>query len=87
MKVLTKNTALFLILMILLFSCASVVPKTRMSEGEKLYRSKCTVCHNLVPPSKFSFEKWNEYIEKYGKELNQLEKEFIINYLKQNSKK
>lgn len=89
MKLLIKKITYVLISMMLLMfivSCTSVSVKDRMSEGERLYRSKCTVCHNLIPPSKFPFEKWNEYVEKYGKGLTLQEKESIKNYLKGHSK-
>ena len=52
-----------------------------MSVGEVLYRGKCSSCHNLIDPGRFAKEKWNTYVNKYGKKLTLAEKELLLNHL------
>jgi hypothetical protein len=54
----------------------------QFSEGEKLYRAKCTSCHRLLPIEDYPLEKFEEYIGKYGKEMTDEEKEFLLEMIK-----
>ncbi len=55
--------------------------KEDFKEGDKLYRSKCASCHRLLPPKDHPLEKWQKYVEKYGKKLKEDEKKKILQYL------
>ena len=52
-----------------------------MSEGEKLYRSKCSSCHNIIEPNRHKEETWQGYIEEYGKKMTVDEKRLVLQYL------
>ena len=52
-----------------------------MSVGEVLYQGKCSSCHNLIDPSQFAKEKWNTYVNKYGKKMTAEEKQLLLDYL------
>lgn len=81
-----KRGALFIILTILAFSSvAFAAKKSPMTEGERLYRRKCASCHRLLPPKKYSDEKWEEYVIKYGKKIKEQDKQKILEYLKENN--
>jgi hypothetical protein len=73
---------LCLIIVLLLNSCykKGIIPSH--SYGEILYRSKCSSCHNLLSPSEHPYEKFEEYVNKYGKKLSDKEKGEILKYLK-----
>ena len=51
-----------------------------ISPEEKLYRSKCSSCHSTLIPSEYDYSTWNEYTEKYGKNLTQEEKQLLRQY-------
>lgn len=53
------------------------------SEGYRLYAAKCSACHRLLPPERYSIEKFQEYIDKYGKEMTSEEKESLLGALKE----
>lgn len=81
-----KRGTLFLSLIILANSSVVIaVEKSPLKESERLYRSKCASCHRLLPPKKYSDEKWEEYVIKYGKKLKEEEREKILEYLKANN--
>lgn len=78
-----KRGALFIILMtFVIVSSALAAEKRPLTEGERLYRSKCASCHRLLPPKKYSDEKWEEYVIKYGKKIKEEERQKILEYLK-----
>jgi len=52
-----------------------------MSDGEILYRGKCSSCHNLIEPSRFDNEKWHLYVKRYGRKMTIQERQFLLNYL------
>lgn len=52
-----------------------------MSDGEKLYRSKCSSCHNIIEPNRHDGETWRKYVEEYGKNMTAKEKLLVMRYL------
>jgi len=53
----------------------------QMSDGEKLYRAKCSSCHNIIAPSLHDEETWHKYVEEYGKRMTIKEKQLVLQYL------
>ncbi|MBI2967785.1 MAG: hypothetical protein HYY40_08225 [Bacteroidetes bacterium] len=55
----------------------------QLSQGYKLYTTKCGKCHYLHKPDKFSEGKWREGIEMVQDKakIDSLQKELIIRYL------
>ncbi len=64
---------------LLFYGCGQMAAE--MSVGEKLYRSKCSSCHNVIEPHRFEKERWREYIEKYGRKMVSDEKRMLLDYL------
>lgn len=52
-----------------------------MSEGERLYRSKCSSCHSTIEPERFGKEQWREHIDRFGKKMTAEEKDTVLEYL------
>ena len=73
---------ILLIIILIINGCIAKGIRESPSHGEILYRSKCSSCHSLLPPSEHTYKKWEEYVNKYGKKLNDKEKEEILKYLK-----
>ena len=71
-----------LICLIILLFCYSCQDRTKnFTKSEILYRGKCSSCHNLIEPIRFDKKTWHLYIEKYGQEMKNEEKELLLNYL------
>ena len=66
-------------LLIFVYGCAKMAKP--MSDGEALYRSKCSSCHNTIPPSRYDKEDWRGYIDKYGRKMTDEEKRAVLEYL------
>lgn len=77
------DVSLICLLILVIPSVGLAAKKKPLSESERLYRSKCASCHRLLPPKKYSDEKWEEYVIKYGKKLKEEEKQRILEYLKE----
>jgi hypothetical protein len=69
----------FLTTLSILHGCQSLAKD--FSASEILYSSKCSACHNLIEPGRFGYETWSVYIEKYGKEMTDKEKQLLLDYL------
>ncbi|MDO8302902.1 MAG: hypothetical protein Q7T18_06660 [Sedimentisphaerales bacterium] len=59
--------------------CASMV--THMSEDQKLYLSKCAVCHQPIVAGCYDDLQWEKNVARYGKGLTAAQKQQILNYL------
>lgn len=80
--------ALFIIPLLLLSGsgCDSgQLHSTNMSPAEKLYRARCASCHRLRKPESQTDDEWVVYVDKYGKKLNENEKNLILQYLQANN--
>ncbi|MHC4535356.1 MAG: hypothetical protein ACYS6K_15505 [Planctomycetota bacterium] len=53
----------------------------QMSVGEKLYRAKCSSCHNIIEPSCHNNETWQKYVDEYGRKITIEEKQLVLEYL------
>ena len=63
-------------LFMLINGCRSMMME--MSDGEKLYRSKCSSCHNIIEPNLHDKETWQKYVEEYGKKMTIDEKRLVL---------
>ncbi len=66
-------------LLIFVYGCAMMAKP--MSDGEVLYRAKCSSCHNIIAPSSYGKEDWQLYLDKYGEKMTNQEKRAILEYL------
>lgn len=64
---------------ILVYGCQRMAVK--MSDGEILYRAKCSSCHNIIAPSRYNKEKWYLHVDKYGQKMTAEEKRTLLQYL------
>ena len=65
--------------MIFVYGCAMMAKP--MSDGQVLYRSKCSSCHNIIAPSRYDKEDWQLYLDKYGQKMTDEEKRAVLEYL------
>ncbi len=66
-------------LFMLVYGCQNMAVK--MSDGEMLYKAKCSSCHNIIAPSRFNRDIWLRYIEKFGGKMTDEEKLVVLRYL------
>jgi hypothetical protein len=90
--------ALFAFISGFIFSCTSPLykPTSKNTEdvsaleelktGRKTYIKKCSNCHALILPEKYSADQWKPLVEKMEKraKLTKEDSYFIINYLTKN---
>ncbi len=57
------------------------IQNKEMADGAILYRKNCSSCHGLIEPGRFDREKWNRYIDKYGRALTLEEKQILLHFL------
>ncbi|MBW8001631.1 MAG: cytochrome c [Planctomycetes bacterium] len=69
----------FVLVFVTIVGCQSV--GVAMSDGERLYRAKCSSCHNIIAASEYDKLTWEKYTDKYGKKLKREEKELMLGYL------
>jgi hypothetical protein len=60
-------------------SCGDMA--TQMSGAERLYRAKCSSCHNIIARGSHSEPSWRAYIDKYGRAMTENEKRTILQYV------
>jgi len=63
----------------LVYGCQNMAPE--MSEGQILYRAKCSSCHNIIEPSRHDKETWDIYVDKYAQKITAEEKRSLLQYL------
>ena len=65
-------------------ACSSA-PSRPMSEGERLYRAKCTSCHKAYEPAERTRERWSAVLDKMEAEkkvhLSPEDRAEILGYL------
>ena len=66
-------------LIMLVYGCQNMA--VQMSNGEKLYRAKCSSCHRVIEPVEHGEEEWRQYVDKYGKKMTDEEKRIVLGYL------
>lgn len=79
--------AILLQLYMLICGCSSPPPQSHLTSNpnKRLYSAKCGSCHRLLPPQDYSAETWVHYVDKYGKQMTDQEKQQVLNYLKSNA--
>ena len=82
-EIMGKKSLLLLFGAIVLFTsihgCLSMA--VQMSDGEKLYRAKCSSCHNIIEPGRHNNETWQKYVDEYGRKMTIEEKQLVLQYL------
>lgn len=76
-----KFILLILTITPLLAGCSEYIRGTDMSEGERLYRSRCSACHMLIKKDALSKDGWELAVKRYGGKLSEEDKRKIIEYL------
>jgi len=73
----------------LIFSCMDTVKQADAAAKNQdlLYRAKCAACHKVYPPQKYTYQKFQIYVTRYGKALSDEERRKLLDYLKENAKK
>ena len=74
---------LTLFILIIVGCTASSKLKSEMSEGEKLFKSKCRSCHILPSANEIKKEHWTKFLTKHGQRINLTDQEIetIANHL------
>lgn len=73
----------FVILLKMIFNSCS---EAAAQDGDSLYRAKCAACHKVYPPQKYTYQKFETYVARYGKALSEEERQRLLGYLKENAK-
>ena len=92
-----KETIIVITLIIITvsFSCSSALytptesqqtasaSLSQLKEGRKLYVQKCSSCHTLYLPEKYSKQQWQQFVDEMQQKasIDNLEKEQILKYL------
>ncbi|MHC4518539.1 MAG: c-type cytochrome [Planctomycetota bacterium] len=63
----------------LIHGCVSLT--TEISDGERLYRAKCSSCHRLIGPEEHDASVWHHYVDEHGPGLTSAEKDSILDFL------
>jgi len=66
---------------VLVFGCQTMV--THMSEEQRLYRAKCSSCHQPVDPGTRTPDQWHARLAHHGPKLTDAERAAILRYLTQ----
>ena len=72
------------IILLILIRCGSMLKKgTPLSEKDRLFRSKCSVCHRLPDPKSRNSDQWLQILDRHKNRirLNEAELGIIRNYL------
>jgi hypothetical protein len=69
------------VIAILVFVHGCVSLTAELSEGERLYRAKCSSCHRLIGPEEHDAPAWRHYVDEYGQGLTGNEKQRILYFL------
>lgn len=59
-------------------------PEKEENRAEITYKAKCSSCHQLLPVKNYDANKLIKYMNKYGKNLTDEEKQTLIDYFKSN---
>lgn len=66
-------------LIFLVHGCQTMA--TSMSRDERLYRAKCSSCHQPVAPETRTPDRWHELLQHHGPKLTEAERAAILRYL------
>lgn len=61
--------------------------ESKLKEGKNIYESKCSCCHRLYPPNKFTHLEWNYNLNKMQieAEITDEERALVYQYLRSES--
>jgi len=90
-----RKNVLIILFLLLIGSCSSPLYKPtihqiednanleELKSGRKAYIKKCSSCHHLIKPEKFTAEEWQSWVDKMEKiaKLDEGEKGLILNYV------
>ncbi|MHC4478057.1 MAG: c-type cytochrome [Planctomycetota bacterium] len=62
-----------------LYGCADMA--AQMSPAERLYRAKCSSCHNVIMPGAHAEQSWRAHIDHYGRHLTEEQRQTILQYV------
>ena len=66
-------------------ACGGSPPRGPMSDGRRMYLSKCTACHSEYAPSTYTPEQWQAALDEMEKlkrvHLSPEERSLILSYL------
>jgi cytochrome c5 len=68
-------------LLVLAYGCQTMARP--MGEGERLYRAKCSSCHQPVDPRTRTADQWRALLEHHGPKLTETERAAILDHLAQ----
>lgn len=80
--------AVVLVSVMFLFGCMAAAKQVdaEARDPDLLYLAKCTACHRLYPPQNYTYQKSQAYVSRYGRGLNDEERQRLLEYLKENAK-
>lgn len=81
-----KASVFVLAALLLVCMTATEQCESGSQEQDALYRTKCSACHRVYPPREHTYQILKEHVAKYGKGLNDDERQRLLEYLKENSK-
>ena len=85
MNLIAKKIVLFILLVSVAVYMLRCGPRKSqlMSEGERLYRSKCRACHHIVEPTRYNDKEWVMQLEWMGPRtgLDENQARLILEYL------
>ncbi len=56
------------------------VERVTLEAGRKLYASKCSGCHELFHPARFSAQTWEIKVEEMGEQLHMKKRDLVLIY-------
>ena len=80
--------AIVFVLAPLLLVCMTAIEQCEggSQEQDTLYRTKCSACHRVYPPKEHTYQTLQTQVARYGKGLNDVERQRLLEYLKENAK-
>jgi cytochrome c5 len=66
---------------LILCACGCQTTGAPMGEGERLYRAKCSSCHQPVDPGAHSADRWRARLQRHGPKLTDAERAALLMYL------
>ncbi|MCS4541210.1 MAG: hypothetical protein HY929_02620 [Euryarchaeota archaeon] len=87
----TIGRAIPVIIVMILFLIAGCVSSPPVTEGEALYKEKCSRCHELRSPLRHTASEWPATVDRMQSKdpvwISDKEKEKILKYLQANARK
>ncbi len=65
----------------IVWTCGCQTMGAPMGEGERLYRAKCSSCHQPVDPKTRTADQWRARLAHHGPKLTEAERTAMLAYL------